>query len=791
MGRHSEAIALHRMTHAVRIAQFGPEHHLTMGSATALAEALFECGEGETHDEARTLAEQTLATQRRVLGPSHPDTLHSAGLIGQTFLETDADPRGAVESLREVAAAMSDLYGPHHVRTMTATHNLAVVLCSCLKDGYGPDNEEGIAMLRDEVEHYQKAQGLRGEQTLLASKLLQDAINNRPTLRFAVGARVEAFTELLERPMFAAGTVVAVWEDGVPYDIEMDFGDVVTCPVDLDTHVRHLDEDAPATRRALRFKVGDRVQAKCEEETGSDDGFRDGAILARWGTMLFGEPVGMRWPYTIKLDCDPTKDEMSGMFDAIAARPGDHDLIVRAYADAYADEYVDSVVGAPADSDSFVRALVVGVSVDNTTKSVPDEALCPICQDKPDDAQASQAGQLQQNGTQCHECGQGFCGDCARQMYQRECDEFVCPMCRTDLTVTWEQRFAGYTRLAASSQLPTRTRLMAQFQVGLLIQFGVSGNPPNAEEAVGWYRKSADCGYAAAQTALGNMLRDGCGVPRDAQEAARYFLLAADQGHPQAQCNLGARYRSGDGVAQSFDLALHWFRKSVAQGDNCGMIQLGFMYDHGEGPLEENAAEAVRLYTLSAKLGNPEAQTNLGILHMNGHSVTRDLNLAARWFQQAAEQGHEKAIMMWANLFRAGKRVQLVGLTSSAYNGKTGTVTETVPAVETAAKLTAQSGTVGRAVIRLYRGKKISVRWNNLLFAEAPEPSMDDALVKILSNPCADPDCECCQHGIDPDRDLAAEAAVLRRDGVRRAEDAAASEFAVDPSTRRQPQTPH
>ena len=215
------------------------------------------------------------------------------------------------------------------------------------------------------------------------------------------------------------------------------------------------------------------------------------------------------------------------------------------------------------------------------------------------------------------------------------------------------------------------------------------------------------------------------------------------------------------------------------------MIQLGFMYDHGEGPLEENAAEAVRLYTLSAKLGNPEAQTNLGIMHMKGHSVTRDLNVAARWFQQAAEQGHEKAIMLWANLFRSGKRVQVVGLTSSAaYNGKPGTVTETVPAVETAAKLTAESATVGRAMVRLDgRPNPLSVRWDNLSFTEAPEPSLDDALVKLLSAPCVDPACESCQHGVDPCRDLRAEAAVLRRDGVRRAEHKAASAFAAETAT--------
>lgn len=148
--------------------------------------------------------------------------------------------------------------------------------------------------------------------------------------------------------------------------------------------------------------------------------------------------------------------------------------------------------------------------------------------------------------------------------------------------------------------------------------------------------------------------------------------------------------------------------------------------------------------------------------------------------------------MMWANLFRAGKRVQVVGLTSSgAYNGKTGVVTETVPAVETAARLTAKAASVGRATIRLDGGKKVSVRWNNVLFEEAPEPSMDDAFVKILSTPCSDPDCECCQHGIDPDRDLAAEAAVMRRDAARRAEQLAAEEFAAETPTRRQAERPH
>ena len=56
------------------------------------------------------------------------------------------------------------------------------------------------------------------------------------------------------------------------------------------------------------------------------------------------------------------------------------------------------------------------------------------------------------------------------------------------------------------------------------------GVPQDYAEAVKWYRKAADQGYAAAQTNLGLMYAHGQGVPQDYVEAVKWYRKAADQG---------------------------------------------------------------------------------------------------------------------------------------------------------------------------------------------------------------------------------------------------------------------
>ena len=94
------------------------------------------------------------------------------------------------------------------------------------------------------------------------------------------------------------------------------------------------------------------------------------------------------------------------------------------------------------------------------------------------------------------------------------------------------------------------------------LQYDDAGNHVDALE---WYRKAADQGYAVAQVILGWHYHTGEGVPQDDAEAVRWFRLATDQGHAQAQYRLGVAYRDGDGVRQDYVEAHKWFDLAASQ----------------------------------------------------------------------------------------------------------------------------------------------------------------------------------------------------------------------------------
>ena len=89
-------------------------------------------------------------------------------------------------------------------------------------------------------------------------------------------------------------------------------------------------------------------------------------------------------------------------------------------------------------------------------------------------------------------------------------------------------------------------------------------------QAVLWYGKVADQGYAEAQYRLGCMYAEGRGVARDIDKAVFWYQKAADQGHATAQYNLGVLYQTGEVVPQDDVEAHKWFTlaASRATGDD-------------------------------------------------------------------------------------------------------------------------------------------------------------------------------------------------------------------------------
>jgi hypothetical protein len=82
-----------------------------------------------------------------------------------------------------------------------------------------------------------------------------------------------------------------------------------------------------------------------------------------------------------------------------------------------------------------------------------------------------------------------------------------------------------------------------QVSVGRAYQSGNDGVPKDDVEAVRWYRKAAEQGYAEAQWELGNMYDNGQGVEQDEAEARRWWSKAAKQGYSVATENIAAQER--------------------------------------------------------------------------------------------------------------------------------------------------------------------------------------------------------------------------------------------------------
>jgi len=69
-------------------------------------------------------------------------------------------------------------------------------------------------------------------------------------------------------------------------------------------------------------------------------------------------------------------------------------------------------------------------------------------------------------------------------------------------------------------------------------------------------------------------------------------------------------------------------------------------YEYGEG-VDRDYTRAYRLYCIAALQGDAEAAYQLGWMYLNGYGMTADDELAAGWFQLAAERGdpHSQRIL--------------------------------------------------------------------------------------------------------------------------------------------------
>jgi len=79
----------------------------------------------------------------------------------------------------------------------------------------------------------------------------------------------------------------------------------------------------------------------------------------------------------------------------------------------------------------------------------------------------------------------------------------------------------------------------------------------------------------------GTAIRIGADEAIDKEDAVKWYRLSAEQGNPIGQMLLGAMYRDGEGVPQNIKTAIMWIRKAADQGYPSAMAEIGWCYRQG------------------------------------------------------------------------------------------------------------------------------------------------------------------------------------------------------------------
>jgi TPR repeat protein len=193
------------------------------------------------------------------------------------------------------------------------------------------------------------------------------------------------------------------------------------------------------------------------------------------------------------------------------------------------------------------------------------------------------------------------------------------------------QAVKWYLRAGNAGYAPSFNNLGLMYQRGVVV-------PHDHAKMLEYYHRSAEAGNAQAELNLGIIYRDGAGIARDYGEAMKWFRRAAAGGNVQALALVGRLYRFGHGVARDPAEAIKWFNQGAAQGDALAELNLGLLYE-----AEGNVAEARKFFHRAAEQGDPEAMLKLHDIYEKGVGVKKDRITADRWLLQSAETGNARA----------------------------------------------------------------------------------------------------------------------------------------------------
>lgn len=145
-------------------------------------------------------------------------------------------------------------------------------------------------------------------------------------------------------------------------------------------------------------------------------------------------------------------------------------------------------------------------------------------------------------------------------------------------------------------------------------------------------KKAADDGHAAAQALYADMILAG-----DAgdEQALSYFRKSAEQGNAEGQFGLGSMYASGEGVKRDLAEGRKWVTKAAEQGHHAAINEMALAYMTGGLGITDDARkseQALRWIRQAADNNFLSAIREMVKAYRQGeYGLAPDVKLADQW----------------------------------------------------------------------------------------------------------------------------------------------------------------
>jgi TPR repeat protein len=182
-------------------------------------------------------------------------------------------------------------------------------------------------------------------------------------------------------------------------------------------------------------------------------------------------------------------------------------------------------------------------------------------------------------------------------------------------------------------------------------------------QAMKWYKKAADQGYAPAMHNIGYLYETAKGVTKDLKTAYQWYLKAANNGFALSQFRLGEAYFLGDLVIKDDKKSIDFYHMAAEQGNTNSQYILARYYFKNRDQSTRPSIESIKSFNytkLVALQGVTQAYRSLALWYESSVIEDFDLETVAYWYEKAFNENDEAlAALVLGEIYSFGDQTEI------------------------------------------------------------------------------------------------------------------------------------